>query len=121
MSSVPEPTAVFDGAELDKIDITANMVEDKLRNTKTTSSPGPDGVHPRILFECSKSLSRPLALIYRQSLESGCLPRDWKLGSVVPIYKKGQKQQPGNYRPVSLTSIPCKILESLIRDSLMEH
>ena len=49
------------------------------------------------------------------------LPEVWKLGKVVPIYKKGDKHNPGNYRPVSLTSVSCKVLESLIRDALMQH
>ena len=47
--------------------------------------------------------------------------RNWKLADVVPIHKKGDKDDPGNYRPVSLTSVPCKVLESIIRDELMRH
>jgi retron-type reverse transcriptase len=49
------------------------------------------------------------------------VPKDWKKAKVVPIYKKGQKSEPGNYRPVSLTSVPCKILESMLKDYIMEH
>ena len=49
------------------------------------------------------------------------VPRDWTLGRIVPIFKKGNRQDPGNYRPVSLTSVVCKILESLIRDTIYQH
>jgi hypothetical protein len=55
------------------------------------------------------------------SMSSGCTPNDWKTANVTPIHKKGTKGNPGNYRPVSLTSIPCKIMESIVKDRMMEH
>ena len=63
----------------------------------------------------------PLCALFRSSLDSGQLPDDWKVGQVVPIYKKGKKEDASNYRPVSLTSVPSKIMESVIRDQLLEH
>ena len=63
----------------------------------------------------------PLYLIYSKSLELGILPSDWKLGEVTAIYKKGPTSDRGNYRPVSLTSVCCKLLESLIRDHIMNY
>jgi hypothetical protein len=51
----------------------------------------------------------------------GKVPREWKSATVVPIHKKGNKREAGKYRPVSLTSIPCKVLESVIKDRRMEH
>ena len=54
-------------------------------------------------------------------MDTGTLPLDWKVANVVPIFKKGDKDDPGNYRPVSLTSVPCKVIESIIRDQLMTH
>ena len=59
--------------------------------------------------------------MYRESLDTGILPEDWTSANVVPIYKKGSKDDPSNYRPVSLTPVPCKVLEAIIRDRLMEH
>ena len=97
------------------------MVRGKLEKLKTSSSPGPDGIHPRILRETARSIASPLANVFQKSLACGRLPQDWKLGSVTPIFKKGDRSLPGNYRPVSLTSVPCKVLESLIRDQLVEH
>ena len=49
------------------------------------------------------------------------MPADWKCGNITPIFKKGPKSNPGNYRPVSLTSIPCKLLESIIKDKVTQH
>ena len=49
------------------------------------------------------------------------LPRAWTAATVVPIFRKGSKSDPGIYRPVSLTSVPCKILESMIKKGLMQH
>ena len=68
----------------------------------------------------AEPLASPLASLFRESLDQGIVPEVWKTATVVPIFKKGSKQEPGNYRPISLTSIACKIMESLIRDALME-
>ena len=92
----------------------SSEVESKLRSLNPSSAPGPDEVHPRVLREARRELCRPLTLLFRKSLDSGTVPLDWSLGSVVPIYKKGNRQEPGNYRPVSLTSVVSKVLESLM-------
>jgi hypothetical protein len=59
--------------------------------------------------------------IHLPVLRCGEVPEDWKLANVTPIFKKGKRSDPGNYRPVSLTSVCCQILESIIRDSMMDH
>jgi len=63
----------------------------------------------------------PLTMIYQLSIESGECPSDWKVANVTPIHKKGDRTDPSNYRPVSLTSQVCKILESLVRKGIIEH
>ena len=55
------------------------------------------------------------------TLDQGVLPDDWKLGNIIPIYKKGPKKIAENYRPISLTSVLCKMLEKLIRSHVMKH
>ena len=70
-----------------------------------------------MLFELKEVIAHPLFLIFKKSLEMGKLPSDWKLAEVTAISKTDR----GNYRPVSLTSVCCKLLESLIRDHVMSY
>jgi len=72
---------------------------------------GPDWIHPRVLRELAEELAKPGSIICQQSWLTGEVPDDWRIASVTPIYKKGWKEDPGNYRPVSLTSVPDKIVE----------
>jgi len=71
---------------------------------------GLDGIHPRVLRDLAEELAAPLSIIYQQSWLTGEVPDDWRLTSVTPIYKKGQKENPRNHRPVSLTLVPGKIV-----------
>uniref|UniRef100_A0A8B9CM06 Reverse transcriptase domain-containing protein n=1 Tax=Anser brachyrhynchus TaxID=132585 RepID=A0A8B9CM06_9AVES len=74
---------------------------------------GLDGIHPRVLRELADIIAGPLSIIFQRSWEPGEVPVNWKLANV-PIFKKGKKKDPGNYRPVSLTSVPGKIMEKII-------
>jgi len=65
-------------------------------------------------------VSKPLTVIFQESYCSGIVPNDWKLADISPLFKKGSKSDPGNYRPVSLTSVVCKVMESIIRDTVVE-
>ena len=106
---------------LSNISFNNEDVKKQLKQLKTDKSPGPDELHPRILKEIADVLSPYLTKIYKISLETCKLPDDWKKAQITPIYKKGDRKLPGNYRPVSLTCIACKIFESLIRNKIMEH
>ena len=107
--------------KLDSINITMDMVIKKLNQLKTDKSAGPDGLHPKVLYEVREAICYPLYIIFCKSVNEGTVPDEWKKAIVSPIFKKGKKTCPGNYRPVSLTSVVCKILESIIRDSFMEY
>ena len=96
-------------------------VAKKLHDLKTNKSPGPDGLHPRILKEVGPQICSMLTKLYNLSIESGQIPDDWKLSTVSVIHKKGSKSLASNYRPISLTCIACKILESIIRDQIMYY
>ena len=106
---------------LDDINFTADYVEKKLENIKTGKSPGSDGIHPRVLKELAKELKMPLFIIFRKSLDTGILPKVWKIANVSPIFKKGSKHLAANYRPVSLTAVACKVMESLVNDAIIIH
>ena len=107
--------------ELSDIEITDDDVEKVLIKLKPDKSPGPDSVHPKVLRELSNELSRPLRLLFNKTMSVGQLPKSWKVAEVRPIFKKGKKTDPGNYRPVSLTSIICKVFETFVRDALCNH
>ena len=122
LSNIPQPSPSHKiHPKIDNVEISEDIVRQKLSRLNCTSSQGPDSIHPRVLKEAAEHLARPLSVIFRKTISTGCLPSDWKLGQVVPIFKKGDRHDPGNYRPISLTSIPCKILESIIKDQLMCH
>jgi len=101
--------------------VTEDDIYKKLLELKIDKSPGPDLIHPRVLYETRNVIARPLFLIFRKNLEFGTLSTDWKLAEVMAVHKKGSKSDSGNYRPISLTRVCCKILESLIRDHIMKH
>ena len=95
-------------------------VMEKLQKLNPDKSPGSDGIHPMLLKECASVLAKPLSLLFQQSFDTGILPGDWKTANIVPIFKKGDRTDKANYRPVSLTSVPCKIMESIIKEKLMK-
>ena len=103
------------------IAITREGVEKLLLKLKPNKAAGPDNISPRILRELADVLADPLCIIFRKSLAEGCVPSDWRHANVAPIYKKGEKYDPANYRPVSLTCIISKVMEHIICSSIMHH
>ncbi|KFZ59191.1 RNA-directed DNA polymerase from mobile element jockey, partial [Antrostomus carolinensis] len=96
-------------------------VRDQLSNLDIHKPMGPDGMHPQVLRELAEVIARPLSIIFAKSWETGEVPEDWRKANVTPIFKKGKKEDPGNYRPVSLTSIPGKLMEQLILGAISRH
>ena len=119
-----KPRQQFDerkGSKLTDIELEPHIVEKKLRNLKLNKAAGMDGIHTNILKALSEEMSLPLCMIFKKSLDQGVVPFDWRAANVVPLYNKGSKNLPSNYRPVSLTSVVCKILESVIKDAISTH
>jgi hypothetical protein len=101
--------------------ILVNDVEQRLSKLNGRKSQGQDNINPDVLKNCSKSIAIPLCLIFKNSLNTSTIPLEWSLANVTPIHKKGSKLEAGNYRPVSLTSVVCKLMESILRDHIMNH
>ena len=120
MSSLPTPSLKTIESELD-VTITTERVHSKLKALKVDKSPGPDELHPRVLQELADQLAVPIALLFSSSITTGEVPRQWKIATVTPIYKKGDKTDPANYRPVSLTSVLCKLLERILGEDIISH
>ncbi|PKU46912.1 rna-directed dna polymerase from mobile element jockey-like [Limosa lapponica baueri] len=95
--------------------------EDQLRRLDIHKSMGPDGIHPRVLRELAEVIAGPLSIIFERSWRTGEVPEDWRKANVIPVFKKGKKEDQGNYRPVSLTSISGKVMERLILGAISEH
>ena len=92
-----------------------------LQDLDVNKSPGPDGLHPKALKELAQTITKPLTKIFNLSLSTGKVPDVWKVGNITALFKKGDKALPGNYRPVSLTSVACKLLEKIIRSLMVDH
>ena len=98
-----------------------SQIKKKIEQLKNRSAPGPDGLAPRLLKELVNEVAVPLSIIYSKSMASGEVPEDWRTAYVTPIHKKGPRTNASNYRPVSLTSVPGKIMESMIKDKMLAH
>ena len=110
-----------DAPMLQTVVITEKLVEEEIKRLKRHGSPGPDSIANQVLVECHEELCIPLTILFKKSLTQSDVPLDWKLANVTPVFKGGSKKYTSNYRPISLTSVVCKVLESLIRNTIMTH
>ena len=92
-----------------------------LQDLDANKSPRPDGIPAAVLKACASEIAPILQVIFTQSLTTNCIPDDWLSANVVPIFKKGDRSSPSNYRPISLTSICCKLMEHVLYSSIMDH
>ena len=82
---------------------------------------GPDELHPIVLKELAGELGPVFAHLFQQSLDKGEIPKEWSLANICPLCKKGDRALPSNCCPVSLTCIPCKMLEHIVCTNIMAH
>ena len=126
--------SVFSSQNIENLENTTNnefesitdiLIDDKdvkqVINDIKDGASGPDNISVKFLKTYVNEVSPILREIYRKSLDSGSLPEQWKKANVTAVHKKGSKFEPSNYRPISLTSVPCKILETLMRKKVIEH
>ena len=122
--NIPTPPRIYQGdnaGRLMEFTIYPADVEKALCKLNINKTPGPDGIHPRILKEAKIELIKPLTIIFNQTLREGKVPIEWKKANVTAIFKNGDKKDPSNYRPISLTSVICKLIETIIRDKIVNH
>ena len=103
------------------INITEKGVTSLLKKLNIKKAIGPDLISTRILKDYAEIIAPALTKTFQQTLDKGEIPQDWKMANVIAIYKKSDKQDPANYRPVSLTSVICKCLEHIIFSEVMTH
>ena len=101
--------------------VTYDAVFNLLRTQNVHKACGPDGLSARILRECAEEIAVPLTKICLLSFQQGKFPTVWKRAHITPVYKKGDKKDPNNYRPISLLPICSKILERITCDQLLRH
>ena len=96
------------------------MVAKKIKAMKDNKSLGVDGIPPKLLMETVEQISILLARVFNLSLKEGVVPFEFKKTNIIPLFKKGMRNKSENYRPVSLTSVICKLLERLIKDHMVD-
>ena len=121
LENIPEESTEFLGNYLRNFIISEEDVRKKLDKLNAGKTPGPDKWHPLLLKSVADLISLPLSILFQKSLNEGILPSQWLNACITAIHKKGEKGIPDNYRPVSMTSIICKLMESIVRDKLVEH
>ena len=111
--ATPFPHQQFDG-KLDEVIFPEDQVLRALQNLNGNTAMGPDNLHPLLLKNCAAQLAYPLHVIFTRTFKEGQLPCDWKSSLVFPIFKKGARNDPLNYRPIGLTSVCGKTFERLL-------
>ena len=106
---------------MDNIEVSVNGVTKLLKNLKTHTAPGPDGIPTTLLKETAVEIAPAVALLFQASINQGKVPAAWKKALVVPLFKKGSRSEASNYRPISLTSVICKLCEHVIHCAIIRH
>ena len=125
-SKIPDAKSFFNDPAISNlnsigdVEFTTSDIQKAIKELKSSSAPGLDGFSALLLKECAEELSDPLYTIFRHSLDSGEVPSILKDAIIVPIHKGGLKSQPQNYRPINLISHILKVLEKIIRYSIVK-
>ena len=107
--------------EIGEVYVTREKIVESLKKLSERSAPGLDGVPAVLLRKCAESISYPLYILWRISFYSGIVPSSLKEGVITPIFKKGNKSDCGNYRPVALTSHIAKTFERIVAEELVAY
>ncbi|KAK3098476.1 hypothetical protein FSP39_019799 [Pinctada imbricata] len=106
---------------LENVEFLDSDILNYMNKLEDHKSQGPDNMHPHYFKTLAEQLKKPLHILFNTSFREGKLPNVWKTANVTPLHKKGPKHNSSNYRPISLTSIICKLMEKIVRDALMSY
>ena len=106
---------------MDPIIFDVEGIKKLLQNLDCKKANGPDNIPTRLIKDTASEIADVVSFLFNQSYSLSQLPADWCKANIVPIFKKGAKQHPNNYRPVSLTVALCKVMEHVIYQSIMQH
>ena len=106
---------------LNDIAVSKDGVIKLLKGLNPSKALGPDELSPRVLKELATELGPIFAHLFQQSIDTGEIPKEWSLANICPLFKKSDRSLACNYRPVSLTCVPCKLLEHIVYSNIMAH
>ena len=119
--NLPSLSSYNNVSEFTHIEITPNEVFTLLSQLDTSKATAPGCIMPKLLKSCACAIYPSLTKLFNESVKLCQIPDEWKDATITPLYKKGSKCEPKNYRPISLTSGICKILEKIMRKHLIKH
>ena len=119
--SIPHCRSVLLTGILDTITFDEKNVFNSIDKLKNNLSAGPDGLPPVLFKKLKYCLGRPLCMLYNQFISVGYVPCEWLNAVIVPVFKKGTAGQLCNYRPISLTCVPSKIMERMLSCRIYAH
>ena len=111
----------YDIPAFNNVRVSQDKVHLILKSINASKACGPDNLSARIIHECAGELSVPVSKLCALSLRRGVFPKRWKQANIVPIFKKGDKKAPDNYRSVSLLPLFGKVLERVVYDEMLCH
>ena len=103
------------------LDFSTHGIQLLLERLDPTKAPGPDHIPTKVIKLCANVIAPVLQIIYSQSLKYATLPQDWLSANITPVFKKGNRSTAANYRPISLTSVLCKVMEHIIFHHIMSY
>ena len=104
---------------IQNLEFTTHGIQLLLEKLEPTKAPGPDQIPTKVIKFCANAIAPVLQIIYTQSLEQATVPQEWLSANITPVFKKGNRSTPANYRPISLTSVLCKVMEHIIFHRIM--
>ena len=106
---------------MDNISVSVNGVIKLLKNLKPFSAAGPDGIPTMLLKQTAEQIAPAVTLLFQASINQGRVPTQWKKAQIVPLFKKGSRSDAANYKPISLTSVLCKLCKHIIHCAVIQH